>query len=189
MSKAVLRELTKVVSLISAPARRQPWNRCNYRMRSTLHWNLGWNFPVLGQPSKTAPRLANRDGTLREGAASLRRHGFPWESQEIGHLVLPARVDFLPHHSRSCLLKIRSLQVTDQQPVVAQKERVIVPTGFAQRLEHFRPHLLVALLVLRETTLLYVQQKTYSFLTRAAGNGSCRSGQQGRRARQPGTPG
>src|ERR1017187_7261805 len=59
--------------------------------------------------------------------------------------------------------KIGRFQIPHQQPVVAQKQRVVPPSGFAQRRQHLRPDRLVALFVFREPPRPHLQQKAYTF--------------------------
>src|SRR5215469_3431280 len=71
-------------------------------------------------------------------------------NEEIPHLALPALVYFFLRHARPCLLEVLSLQVSDQQAVVPQKQRVVAPSRFTQGRLHLRPNLTMALPVLRK---------------------------------------
>src|SRR6202008_1285752 len=48
----------------------------------------------------------------------------------------------------------------DQQPVRSQEQRVVPPTGLAQRRQHVRPHGLMAATVLRQSGSLDPQKET-----------------------------
>lgn len=67
--------------------------------------------------------------------------------EEGPHFGLPARVDFQLRHTRAGLVKVIRFQVTHQQPVVTQVERIVPPAGIVERLPHFRPNFPVAGLV------------------------------------------
>src|ERR1035438_2062877 len=79
------------------------------------------------------------------------------------HLPLPPLVDLTPRHTTQRRRKIGRFQIPHQQPVVAQKQRVVPPSGFAQRRQHLRPDRLVALFVFREPPRPHLQQKAYTF--------------------------
>ena len=63
-------------------------------------------------------------GAIGENAVGL--------NEEIPHLALPALVYFFRRHAGTCLLEVLSLQISDQQAVVPQKQRVVAPTRFPQ---------------------------------------------------------
>ena len=70
--------------------------------------------------------------------------------EERRHLGLPARVDLGRVHRALRGLEVVGLDVADQQPVLAQEQRVVAPAGLAQRVEHLRPDRAVARPVLLE---------------------------------------
>src|SRR5688500_7840923 len=49
--------------------------------------------------------------------------------EEVGHLGLPASVNLGGRHACECVGQGRRLEVADEQSVVAQEERVVVPAG------------------------------------------------------------
>src|SRR5215207_7608059 len=70
--------------------------------------------------------------------------------EEVGHLGLPAAVDLRVCHSR---LRVRDrwrLDVADQESVIAQEQRVVVPTRRCQCLQHLGPDRRVAFAVFRD---------------------------------------
>ena len=80
--------------------------------------------------------------------------------KERRHLALPFFVDGFFRHSIKTLLKVVTLQIPNQQSILAQKQRIIPPSRTAQRIEHLRPDVLVATLVFLETIGLHFEQKT-----------------------------
>src|SRR5205814_9750933 len=62
--------------------------------------------------------------------------------EEGRHLRLPLGVDFLLRHARERLLEVGCFEVADEQAVVTEEERVIVPARAAQRGEHGGPDFL-----------------------------------------------
>jgi hypothetical protein len=68
-------------------------------------------------------------------------------------------------HGFAGLLKVIRLQIADQKPVLVQKQRVVAPSGLAQRFLHLRPHLGMALFVLLQFFRANMEQKadTHSF--------------------------
>ena len=51
-----------------------------------------------------------------------RLHGLVWKQtlglyKKIGHLLLPARIDFKPSHSEAGAFKIRRFEISDEQPI------------------------------------------------------------------------
>src|SRR5689334_22673309 len=92
------------------------------------HCSLG------GATTETVRSIEVED--LREGPHLVVRMDPLGDLEESGHLLLPALVDLPGGHPRTCLFKIRRLHVADEQPVITQKERIIVPARFPQRLKH-----------------------------------------------------
>src|SRR5262245_37515793 len=59
--------------------------------------------------------------------------------EEVRHFRLPACVDLGGVHLRERPVEVVGAQVADQQPVLAQEERVVGPPGVPQRGQHVRP--------------------------------------------------
>ncbi|MEY9931952.1 hypothetical protein ABH926_006601 [Catenulispora sp. GP43] len=76
------------------------------------------------------------------------------------HLLLPPGVDLGAGHRGERGAEVLGLQVADQQPVRPQEQRVVPPTGRAQRRQHVRPHRLVACPVFLSQFGLHLQQET-----------------------------
>src|ERR1700692_1871492 len=74
--------------------------------------------------------------------------------EKISHLGLPAIVDLSQSHARKSMIEVGCLQVSNEQPVFPQEQRVVSPTGLIQSIEHLRPHCLVPRLVLVDPVLL-----------------------------------
>lgn len=70
--------------------------------------------------------------------------------EELAHFSLPAGVHFTGGHAVETGLEIFTFDVADKQAIGAKKQRVVAPSGIAQRLEHLGPDFAVALLVLIE---------------------------------------
>src|SRR6266849_335106 len=83
-----------------------------------------------------------------------------WLNEEVTHLALPAVVDFAFGHASPSALKVFRLEIADEKAIVAQEQRVIVPSGFAKGRQHLRPHAAMATLVLLEPFWFYLQDKT-----------------------------
>src|SRR5579863_4065717 len=49
------------------------------------------------------------------------------ELEERGHLLLPARIDLGARHRLEYVGELLALQVADQQPVLAQEQRIVAP--------------------------------------------------------------
>src|ERR1039458_978626 len=109
--------------------------------------------------------LCEREHIVVGGAL---RKGF----EKRRHLRLPTRVDGVVFHARGALLEVLGLQIADEQAVRPQKQRVVAPSGLAQRIQHFRPHVGVARLVLLHLLRADLQQKTdahwLSFILRSS---------------------
>ena len=60
--------------------------------------------------------------------------------EELRHLGLPPAVDLGRVHAVEGRLQIGGLEVPDQQAVLTQEQRVVVPSGRRQCAEHVRPH-------------------------------------------------
>lgn len=78
------------------------------------------------------------------------------------HVCLPARINGLVLHAGDCGCKIGGFEVADEETIVTQKERVIVPSVTCQGGEHFGPDGLVACFVLCEAVGADFEQKTNS---------------------------
>ena len=77
---------------------------------------------------------------------------------------MPTRVDLFTRHT--CLRGLqttRRLEIAEQQAVVTQKQRVVVPAGAPQRFEHFRPNRLVVRFVLGQHVRAHFEQKSDSW--------------------------
>src|SRR5207247_2056341 len=73
------------------------------------------------------------------------------------------RVDLLTRHT--CLRglqTIRCLEIAEQQAVVTQEQRVVMPASAPQRFEHFRPDGLVVRFVLGKHVRAHFEQKSDS---------------------------
>lgn len=71
------------------------------------------------------------------------------------HLRLPAIVNLSQSHARKSLIEAGCLEISNEQPVFPQEQRVVAPTGLTQSIEHLRPHGLVPCLVLVDPVFLY----------------------------------
>jgi Xaa-Pro aminopeptidase len=78
------------------------------------------------------------------------------------HIALPFLVDVELFHLKESLLEVGRFQVTNQQAVIAQKQRVVVPACSGQRLQHFRPNLFVPFFVFFQPVRPDLQEKTNS---------------------------
>jgi hypothetical protein len=75
--------------------------------------------------------------------------------EKTSHLGLPAIVNLSYSHASESLIEVRCFEVSNEQPVFPQEQRVVAPTGLTQGLEHLRPHYLVPRLVLLHPFGLY----------------------------------
>jgi hypothetical protein len=80
--------------------------------------------------------------------------------EERRHLRLPALVHLALRHAIKSRLKVVRFQVADEQSLLAQEERLIVPAGVAQGLEHVRPDLCVAAFIFVQPIGFDLEQKT-----------------------------
>jgi hypothetical protein len=80
--------------------------------------------------------------------------------EQRAHLRLPAGVDLGGLHAGPGGGEVLGLQVADEQAVVTQEERVVVPAGGGECLAHLRPHRGVAFAVLRDAVLSDLEQET-----------------------------
>src|SRR5262245_61183503 len=83
--------------------------------------------------------------------------------KELRHLCLPARVDLGRVHTGEGSAKGLGLEITDEQSVVAQEERVTAPTAPAERLQHLRPDRPVTRAVFLEPIGTNPEQEADSF--------------------------
>ena len=82
--------------------------------------------------------------------------------KESGHFALPAVIDFAMGHGCARALKAFRFEITDQQTIGPQEERIVVPAGFPEGLLHFRPHRTVTFFVVLKAFRLDLQNKTDS---------------------------
>lgn len=86
--------------------------------------------------------------------------GVPQRLKEGRHFCLPARIDRMLVHAGASLLKVWGLQVSDEEAVRLQEERIVVPARGSQRVEHFGPDLMMTLAVFIDPVRPDFQQKT-----------------------------
>src|SRR5580693_6838729 len=84
--------------------------------------------------------------------------------EKIAHFRLPLFIYFCERHLVQRLLKIRSLHISNQQPVIAQKKRIIIPASGMQSAQHFRPDSAVTFLVFRQPIFFHLQKKANSLV-------------------------
>ena len=80
-------------------------------------------------------------------------------NEKVAHLALPALVDFPLGHSGTGALKVLRLQIANQKAIVAQEQRVIVLSSFAQGRRHLGPHVAMSLFVFLDPLGLDLQHK------------------------------
>src|SRR4051812_42543674 len=120
--------------------------------------------PPCSRPSTTRPLSAPRSTAAYAAVGSGKVEDL-LEALELAagevlrHVGLPARVDVALLHRADGALEALRLEVADEQPVLAQEQRVVGPAGLAQRVEHLRPDLAVAGLVLVQRLGPDAQQK------------------------------
>jgi hypothetical protein len=56
------------------------------------------------------------------------------------HLSLPAIVNLSQSHAGERLIEVGRLEISDEQPVFSQEQRVISPSGLTQSIQHVGPH-------------------------------------------------
>ena len=95
--------------------------------------------------------LERRDGAI--GREIGRMH------EEFRHFGLPAGVYFVLGHFREGARKVCGFDVTHQETVGPQEERVVAPARFTQSLLHFGPDRAMALLVLFEPLGAHLQHE------------------------------
>lgn len=83
--------------------------------------------------------------------------------KQRGHFGLPARVDGMVFHRRPALFKIFGFEVPDNQTVGAKEERVVLPSGLTQGIEHFRPNPRMTGLVFLDPVRADFEEKTGAF--------------------------
>jgi hypothetical protein len=81
-----------------------------------------------------------------------REHSAVWRDtrrihKKASHLALPASVNLLLGHEAAGALEVFGFEIADQQAVGAEKERVVAPAGFSQRLLHVFPDGTMAALI------------------------------------------
>src|SRR5580693_8752660 len=82
--------------------------------------------------------------------------------EESGHLALPAFVHFARSHTGACALEVFGLEITDQEAICAEEERIVVPAGFAEGADHFWPNRTVAFFVFGEKFPFHLKHETDS---------------------------
>src|SRR5579859_6335886 len=82
--------------------------------------------------------------------------------EEILNLALPALIHDTRCHARASALEILSLQISHQHAVVSKEQRVVVPSGFAERLQHLWPDVAMPTFVLLEPIGFHLQDKANS---------------------------
>src|SRR3954451_14105985 len=129
-------------------------NRCTSSSSTRSPCRLPVTTRPLVAPRSTAPYLGKVEDLLEAHQALVGTL-----AEERRHLLLPAIVDVGLRHRALRRLEVLGLDVADEQPVVAQEQRVVAPAGLAQRLLHLGPHVAVALLVLFEPLGVVPQQE------------------------------
>src|SRR5579862_1350106 len=97
---------------------------------------------------------------LRERSHAGIRSSASERFEKGSHLRLPASIDRMLLHRGAGTLEVRGFQIADEQTIRAQEERVIVPAGLAQGLQHFRPNRSVAAAILVNLFWADFQKKT-----------------------------
>jgi hypothetical protein len=82
--------------------------------------------------------------------------------EEGCHLLLPAGVDLGGGHAGLGGGEVLGLQIADEQAVLAQEQRVVVPAGRRQGVEHLRPDGRVPRPVLVEPVRPDLQQEAHA---------------------------
>ena len=83
--------------------------------------------------------------------------------EERCHQLLPLAVDrFAAHTGERLVERAGRLEIADEESVVAEEQRIVVPSGASQRLHHLRPDGSVMLLVLVERRGLDAEGETHS---------------------------
>src|SRR5688572_28407034 len=77
--------------------------------------------------------------------------------EERSHLGLPAGVHLALFHCLNRRLEVVAVQISDQQAVVAEKERVVAPACLPESVERLRPNLAMARPVLVEAVGAHAQ--------------------------------
>src|SRR3954447_12668221 len=129
-------------------------NRCTSSSPTRSPCRLPVTTRPLVAPRSTAPYLGKVEDLLEAHQALVGAL-----AEERRHLLLPAVVDVGRRHRALRRLEVLRLDVADQQPVVAQEQRVVAPARRAQGLLHLRPYIAVALLVLVEPLRVDLQQE------------------------------
>ena len=81
-----------------------------------------------------------------------------------GHEVLPALVDLLLRHAFECVLEAEGrLEVAEEQAVVAHEERVVVPAGAGEGIQHLRPDRFVVFDVFGDLVLFDFEKEGDAF--------------------------
>src|SRR4051794_30321802 len=127
---------------------RSPSGSCTGRLAKR------WTSSSSTRPSASRPSTTRPLSAPRSTAAYSRKMEDLLEALQLTfgevlrHVRLPAGVDVARVHRRHRALEALGLEVADEQPVLAQEQRVVRPARLAQRVQHLRPDLAVAGLVL-----------------------------------------
>ena len=88
--------------------------------------------------------------------------------EEVAHLGLPAGVDLGRGHAGLRRRETRGFEVADQEAVVAQENRVVVPAGALEGQEHVRPDGGVATSIFGDQLRLDLELEAHTVLGIAA---------------------
>ena len=138
-------------AIAAARAAFPTWQATSPQQRADILETVG--AELLARKDEIGRLLAREEGKpLANGIAETMRAA---QIFKIGrHKLLPLAIDlFLAHSGKRGLETPRRFKVTEQQAIVAHKERIIVPSGSAQRIKHFRPNFFVMRCVLLEFVL------------------------------------
>ena len=84
--------------------------------------------------------------------------------QRANSRCLRAVVNLPQSHAGERLIEVGCLEVSDEQPVVSQEQRVISPSGLTQSIQHVGPHSLMARLVFFDPVFLNSKLKANAFV-------------------------
>src|SRR5262245_24591612 len=88
--------------------------------------------------------------------------GHPEFLEELGHLRLPGPVHVGVRHPNKCTFERLCLEVTDEESVSPQEQRVVGPAGPVEGTKHVGPDSSMSFLVLLDPVLLHLELEAHA---------------------------